>query len=163
MEQSQIDALLARVIQMARAVGVPVSARIHPHVSVNSRARTRFGCCRRVGETYFIELSAVMLGAEEDKVCRVLAHEVLHTCPGCANHGARWKAYAARLNAAYGWGIVRADSFAGLGVEDGRVMKYRVVCTACGKTMERMKRSPLVDAPERYRCRCGGRLRVERL
>lgn len=162
MEQTQLNKLLARVIRDIRAVGIPVPVNIDPEVAVNGRARTRFGCCRREGERYRIELSAVVLTAEEEKICRVLAHEVLHTCRGCANHGARWKAYAHRLNEVYGWGITRADSFEGLGVADRREVKYWVVCTGCGKRLGRMKRSPLVDHPERYRCRCGGRLRVEK-
>ena len=161
MEQNQLNELLARVIRDIRAEGIPVSHNIDPEVAVNRRARTRFGCCRREGNRYRIELSAVVLAAEEEKVCRVLAHEVLHTCRGCANHGDRWKSYARRLNERYDWGITRADSFEGLGVEDEREVKYWVVCTACGKKTPRMKRSPLVNHPEHYRCRCGGTLRVE--
>ena len=162
MEQNQLNELLARVIRDIRAVGIPVSPNIDPEVAVNRRARTRFGCCRREGDRYRIELSAAVLAAEEEKICRVLAHEVLHTCRGCANHGERWKSYSRRLNEVYGWGIRRADSFEGLGVEDEREARYWVVCTACGKKIPRMKRSPLVDHPERYRCRCGGTLRVEK-
>lgn len=162
MEQKQLDELLARVIRLTRAAGIPVSPNVRPSVAVNPRARTRFGCCRRVGEEYQIEISAVMLDAEEEKLCRVLAHEVLHTCPGCLNHGQRWKSYAHRLNRLYRWGIARADSFGGLGLEDNREVKYWVVCQRCGSKTPRMKRSPLVDHPERYRCRCGGSLRVER-
>ena len=36
-----------------------------------------------------------------------------------------------------------------------------VVCARCGRRIPRMKRSPLVDHPERYRCACGGTLAVE--
>lgn len=39
-------------------------------------------------------------------------------------------------------------------------MKYLVVCQSCGRQLPRMKRSPLVEHPERYRCSCGGALRV---
>ena len=161
MEQRALNELLARVIRDVRAAGIPVSSNIDPDVAVNGRARTRFGCCRRVGNRYRIELSAMILDAEEEKICRVLAHEVLHTCRGCSNHGERWKGYARRLNERYGWGIARTDSFDGMGVEDEREVRYWVVCTACGKKIPRMKKSPLVAHPERYRCRCGGKLRVE--
>ena len=92
---------------------------------------------------------------------QVLAHEVLHTCYGCSNHGARWKGYAQRMNAAYGFHISRTDNHQALGLPDDRPVRYWVVCTRCGHKIPRMKRSPLVDHPERYRCKCGGALRVE--
>ena len=161
MEQERLNVLLARVIRMAEEVNIPVSRSIRPQVAVNRRAKTRFGCCRRVAGEYQIEISAMVLEAQEDMVCRVLAHEVLHTCRGCANHGGRWQGYAKRMNDAYGLGIVRADSFDGLGLADDRPVRYWVECTSCGQRMGRMKRSSLVDHPERYRCRCGGTLRVE--
>lgn len=161
MEQERLNVLLARVIRMAKELNIPVSCLIRAEVAVNHRAKTRFGCCRRAAGEYQIEISSMMLAAEEDMVCRVLAHEVLHTCRGCANHGVRWHIYAQKMNDAYGLGIVRADSFDSLGLADSRPVRYWVVCTSCGKRMGRMKRSSLVDHPERYRCRCGGKVRVE--
>ena len=162
MAQGEIDKLLARVIAQARAVKIPVSDRICPQVRLNRRARTRFGCCIRKGGAYTIELSAQLAReGSVDAVLQVLAHEVLHTCYGCSNHGKRWKGYAAKMNAAYGYTISRTDRFEDLGVEDDRPVRYWVVCTQCGWQIPRMKRSPLVDHPERYRCRCGGTLRVK--
>ena len=162
MTQGELDQLLARVIAQARAVGIPVSDRICPQVRLNRRARTRFGCCIRRGGTYTVELSARLADeGSEDAVLQVLAHEALHTCYGCSNHGRRWKSYAAKMNAAYGYTISRTDKFEDLGLEDDRPVRYWVVCTLCGRRIPRMKRSPLVDHPERYRCQCGGTLRVE--
>ena len=164
MTQECIDGLLALAIAQARAVKIPVSGEIDPHVRLNRRARTRFGCCVRRDGRYTIELSAQLAReGSEDAVLQVLAHEVLHTCYGCSNHGARWKGYAQRMNAAYGCHISRTDNFAELGLEDNRPVRYYVVCQRCGRRIPRMKRSPLVDHPERYRCTCGGPLRVERV
>ena len=162
MTQGEIDRLLARVIAQARAVNIPVSEHICPQVRLNRRAKTRFGCCIRQGEAYTVELSAQLAEeGTEDAVMQVLAHEALHTCYGCANHGKRWKTYAARMNAAYGYDISRTDKFEDLGIADDRPVRYWVVCTQCGRRTPRMKRSPLVDHPERYRCRCGGALIIE--
>lgn len=161
MDAEALNALLARVIGQARQAGVPVSRRIAPVVEVNRRAATRFGCCRSVGGVHRVEVSAALLEAEERAVCQVLAHEVLHTCPGCANHGPRWQRWAAEMNRRWGYDIRRTDSFDGLGLEDRRPVRYLVVCQRCGARMPRMKRSALVEHPERYRCRCGGILRVE--
>lgn len=163
MTQEELDALLVRVTDQARAVGIPVSRRICPQVRLNHRARTRFGCCVRREGRYTIELSAQLAGqGSREAVARVLAHEVLHTCHGCSNHGARWKSYAQRMNDAYGYAIRRTDDYGSLGLEDDRPVRYYVVCSRCGRRIPRMKRSPLVDHPERYRCQCGGTLRVER-
>ena len=162
MTQGEIDKLLSRVIAQARAARIPVSEHICPQVRLNRRAKTRFGCCVRQGGEYIIELSARLAEeGSEDAVLQVLAHEALHTCYGCANHGARWKSYAARMNAAYGYTISRTDKFEDLGLEDDRPVRYWVVCAKCARRIPRMKRSPLTDHPERYRCRCGGTLLVE--
>ena len=163
MTSSDINVLLARVIAQARAVKIPVSADICPAVVLNSRATGRFGCCTRKNGGYTIELSSRMLGAEERAVMQTLAHEVLHTCYGCTNHGKRWKGYAARMNAAYGYEIARTDSCEKLGVPDTKKVRYLLVCTKCGAQIRRSRRSPLVDHPERYRCRCGGTLEVRKV
>ncbi len=161
MTQRNIDRLLLTVLEQARALKIPISSRVAPHVRLNRRARNRFGCCIRGEDGYVIELSARL--AEEgsvEAISQVLAHEVLHTCHGCSNHGQRWKGYAARMNAAYGYSIRRSDGFETLGLTDDRPVRYLVVCQKCGRRIPRMKRSPLVDHPERYRCKCGGALRV---
>lgn len=162
MTQEYIDALLSKAIALAKAVRVPVSQDICPQVRLNRRARTRFGCCIRREGRCTIELSAKLAEqGSEEAILQVLAHEVLHTCYGCANHGARWQGYAQRMNTAYGLNIRRTDSFSALGIEDNRPVRYWVVCARCGRRIPRMKRSPLVDHPERYRCPCGGALAVE--
>ena len=158
MDQKTLDALLAKVIAQARQAGIPVSPAIDPKVRVNRRARTRFGCCIQKNGRFYIELASQLLSAREQAVCQVLAHEILHTCRGCANHGARWKSYAARMNEAYGYAIARTDTCEKLGVEDTVQTRYLVVCTRCGAQFRRSRKSRLVEHPERYRCRCGGRL-----
>jgi predicted SprT family Zn-dependent metalloprotease len=162
MTQGELDKLLALAIAQARGIKIPVSDKIDPQVRLNRRARTRFGCCILRDGAYTIELSAQLAreGAR-DAVLQVLAHEVLHTCRGCSNHGPRWKGYAQRMNAAYGYHISRTDNYDSLGIADQRPVRYWVVCARCGTRIPRMKRSPLVDHPERYRCKCGGELRVE--
>lgn len=160
MDREQLDALLALVLEQARSLSVPVSGNIDSHVVVNTRARTRFGCCRTRGGRYTIEVAARLLEAEEGAICQVLAHEVLHTCPGCANHGKRWRHWAALMRSRFGYDIHRTDSHEGLGIADDRPVRYLVVCRQCGNQIPRMKRSPLVEHPQRYRCKCGGSLYV---
>lgn len=160
MGRERLDALLAQVIEQARSLSIPVSRDIDPRVAVNTRARTRFGCCRTRGGRHTIEVSAALLEAEDAAVCQVLAHEVFHTCPGCANHGKLWQHWAALMSEEFGYDIHRTDSYEGLGIADRRPVRYLVVCRQCGNQIPRMKRSPLVEHPQRYRCKCGGSLYV---
>lgn len=161
--QKRLNELLAYVIAQAQAAGVPVSEKIAPEVRINRRAQNRFGCCVRKDGRYSIEITERVMSAEERGICQVLAHEVLHTCPGCGDHGAAWKHWAAVMNRRYGYDIARTDSFEKLGLADTRPVKYVVRCRKCGWTAGRMKRSLLVAHPERYRCRCGGTLQVEKM
>lgn len=161
MDGEKLDLLLAQVIEQARSIGIPVSRRIAPHVTVNTRARTRFGCCRSRMGRHTIEIAAALTGAEDAAIRQVLAHEVLHTCPDCANHGAQWQRWAALMNRRFGYDIHRTDSHENLGSTDNRPVRYLVVCRQCGKELPRMKRSPLVEHPQRYRCKCGGSLYVK--
>ena len=140
--------------------GSVISPRVCPTVAVNRRAKTRLGCCRTKNGVHTVEIAAALLEADELLVRQTLAHEVLHTCPGCANHGPRWKQYAARMNGLYGYDIRRTDTPEHLGIPDDRPVRWLVICRKCGKEIPRMKRSVLVAHPERYRCRCGGTLYV---
>lgn len=156
---NDFDALLARVIAQVRALRIPCSSAIVPHVQVNRRAVSRFGCCRYLPDgRCLIELTDRLLDAEEKACMQTLAHEVLHTCRGCRDHGRRWQSYAARMNAAYGYAISRTGTCAELGVPDLRPIRYLLVCRVCGHRFSRARASALVLHPERYRCRCGGTL-----
>ena len=70
-----------------------------------------------------IEVSRFLLdeaGCSEKIVKGVLAHEVLHTCRDCYEHGMLWKSYAGQMNKAYGYQIKRVNSFAEMGMAGGR-------------------------------------------
>ena len=161
---ARMDILLQNVISQARALNIPISDHIHPHVRINQRATGRFGACfsnKRSG-TFLIEISDMLLQASEKVCCQTLAHEVLHTCHGCQNHKKRWHRYADMMNQAYGYTIRRTDSPERLGVESKAVVRYVVVCTICGAEIPRSRKSKLILHPEDYRCaKCGGRLLVK--
>lgn len=162
MDAATADRLLVEVIGQARALSIPVSGHISPTVVINRRALKRLGCCYHRPEGHVIELSARMLEAGERAVMQTLAHEILHTCPGCANHGPKWKQWAAKMNAAYGYAIARTDSPERLGLPPEEPARYLLVCVKCGAEIGRSRRSALVEHPERYRCRCGGKLERRR-
>lgn len=47
---------------------------------------------------------------EEKIIQMTIVHELLHTCEGCFNHGAKWKYYAEVMNNKYGYQITRIYS-----------------------------------------------------
>lgn len=153
------DGLMREVADQARRLDIPISKQIEPHVKINRRAVNRLGCCRKQKDTFVIELAARVAESGEESCRETLAHEVLHTCPGCQNHGALWKEYARRMNEAYGYNIRRVAAEETVGSIQPRPFKYIVRCEKCGAEIGRYRASPLTRYPERYRCRCGGKLR----
>lgn len=159
--RNDFDALLQEVLSQASALHIPVSPALCPHISINRRATTRFGCCVQQGGGFVIELSHRLLTAECSACCQILAHEILHTCPDCRNHGAVWKHYAAQMNAAYGYRIARTATCEALGIQAEKPVRHLLVCDQCGLEFKRSKASRLVTQPQRYRCKCGGKLIVK--
>lgn len=151
-----VNGILTRIIAEARAQGIPVSRHIDPDVIISGRATSKLGSCRKTLLGYEITLSKRVAEAGEYAISTVLAHEVLHTCRGCQNHGAAWKRYATIMNRAYGYRIKTTVGAGELGVRTEA--KYIVRCTRCGQEFTRQRMCSLVKYPWRYRCRCGGKL-----
>lgn len=174
--QGELNRLLGEVIFQAKALGIPLSLRIDEDVRINQRARSRFGCCKKIqtptlkgqsakpGEaSYIIEISKALSAAPEESIKEVLAHEVLHTTPGGYKHTGNWKNYAKLMNKGFGYQIKRTNSPESLGVtlaKERPAAKYLIVCQNCGLTMERARKSKVIKQPSLYRCKCGGRLKV---
>ena len=141
-------------------------------VKVNSRAKKRWGRCIRVNSIYYdnmfeIEISSRLL---EDNVSdkateTTMLHELIHTCPGCMNHGAEWKRIANRVNRAYGYNIKRITSEEEKGVESidvKRIAKHKFVCEKCGKEVYRQRESNFTKCYWKYCCAtCNGNFRKE--
>lgn len=168
MNQEQLNQLLNECIIELEALNIPIAKQIRG-VFINKRAKSRFGCCKiqRAGiKTYYqIEVSAFLLAGGREAVKDVIFHELLHTCPDCMNHGARWKKYAALVNQRYKRHVRTAnryEDFALTPPADREAIKYHIVCTRCGARIERKRKSKIVTHPQQYRCgRCGGRLQLQ--
>jgi len=156
----ELDLLLQHVIDQAISLDIPISKNISPNVIINTRAKTRHGCCKKQNGQYIIEISHRIVSAGEHSCREVLAHEVLHSCTGCADHGQLWKRYAAMMNDSFGYNIQRTVKSETLGAKSDYVVRYRFQCQQCGAVIERMKNSVFVKNYKRYRCRCGGKLRA---
>ncbi|MCI8920360.1 MAG: SprT family zinc-dependent metalloprotease [Acutalibacter sp.] len=158
-QEGALDRLMATLLAQLRDLQVPVSPQILPQVQVNTRAKRRLGCCRFREGMYTIEVSAGILQSP-DLLKETLLHELLHTCPGCRNHGPLWKSYAAVVNQALGTSIQRTvkveEVLSPLRQEE---VKYVLRCQSCGREIKRLRMCKVVKAPWRYRCLCGGKLK----
>ncbi|MCR5482189.1 MAG: hypothetical protein K6F52_05280 [Clostridia bacterium] len=177
--QKFADEQLAFVIRQVMMPGLVPAARINPHVYINTRAKCRFGACRRDYKTgsFIIELAEAMLTAPLKSIRQTLIHEVLHTIEGCHSHGGRWQRCADIVNREFGYNVKRASTPEENGITDPAFIeyhrkreflnsakaasesKYLVVCTKCGAEFPRMKMCRIIESPHMYRCRCGGKLK----
>jgi predicted SprT family Zn-dependent metalloprotease len=163
--ESKLNQLLQQVIEEATALGIPVSRHISPSLHINKRTKARFGGCKKVKGfvhcTYQIEISKVLLDAEAQAIKEIIAHEILHSCPGCMNHGVTWKKHCRKMEKTYGYRLERTSSYEKLGIEDPRGVKnyrYMIECNLCGQKIYRQRKSPISEETNKYRCRCGGKL-----
>lgn len=133
--------------------------------TVNTRAKTRWGLCRKLPDGSFeIEISAMLLqDSVSDRAAKeTIIHELLHTVAGCNGHTGKWKLLAALVNQKLPmYQIKRTTSAEEKGMQNVRKTqsyRYLLRCSSCGKNIQRQKKSAVVEHPERYRCTCGGRL-----
>ena len=164
MKQQELNSLLQNVIAECKDIKLPVSNNIEPEVLINKRARKRFGACRKTAKGFKIEISSFMLEADRAHIKNILAHEVLHTCRDCQNHGKKWKTAAQKMNTAYGYQITTTSSYEKMGLEkpqedQQKKYKYMIQCRKCGMTIYRQRKSKLITHTNHYRCKCGGKLK----
>lgn len=154
-----INDLLKEVIGEAKKAGIPVGKNIAEEVYINSRAVTRIGACKtenKKGTKHFsIEIGSALLTSDEKTIKGVLAHEILHTCDKCNNHGSQWKKYAHILNETYGYNIKRTAE-----IKPAKY-KYKIYCKRCGQTVYRYRKTKVITNINDYRCKCGGKLKAE--
>lgn len=166
---NRINELLQYAIMQVKQAGIPASDFISPEVVINSRAKSRLGACRlsksKFKKHFTIEIGSALMICSEREITEVLVHEVIHTCPGCMNHGEKWKKYAACMNKIYGYDIKRLYDIENTKLKEATAKryKYRITCESCGAEMFRQRNSKVIKDIKRYRCRCGGKLKVENI
>lgn len=164
-----IQELYKEVLAEVKKINLPISKNIKNDISINKKAKSRFGCCKKIQKgvikSFEIEISSRLIGGEDKFIKQTLAHELIHTCPGCDNHGAIWKAYAEKMNGVYGYNIKRTDTAKHLGIKEEGTFKnrsleenYVLICKNCGARISRTRKSNVVKHPSNYRCKCGGKL-----
>ena len=168
--QEQLNQWLLEEQDQLSKLGIPVSKEICPDIAF-SKATSWYGKCQQNRSKqaqpykFRISISLYHLKSSERAIRNTLIHELLHTCPGCFNHGAKWKKYAQVVQRELGYDIVRCggdkDKESPLAqARQERLSRYKtqyvLTCTKCGAEFVRVRKSNLVLHPENYRCRCGG-------
>jgi predicted SprT family Zn-dependent metalloprotease len=165
MKEKELELLVSEVAKNLESIGIPISKNIKG-VSINKRARKRLGACKIEKSPYkedcfIIEISAVSLDLDLKHLKDIIAHELLHTCDGCFNHGEKWKKFTIKAKA-MGYDISRTVSYETLGIDNLKTkesVKYKVKCQNCGHVYERKRMCQLIKTPKKYRCGlCGGAL-----
>ena len=134
---------------------------------VNSRAKSRWGQCKKTEQGYIIEISNDLLKDDvpNHATKSTLFHELAHSVDGCMNHGHKWLQIVDLINDCYGYNITttsRSDE----GDKKGATLerkpikrmeyKYWFECNGCGQVIKRKTMSNFVTNTENYRCgRCG--------
>ena len=101
--QERFDALLADCDLCLRRIGLSPREYL-PSVRLTHN-RSRIGSCKKLrgGRKPLFQISCSVDACKTDAQVRdVLFHELIHTLPGCFDHGRRFREVAAMVNAAYG-------------------------------------------------------------
>lgn len=140
-------------------------------VTINTRAKRRWGRCTKENGFYKIEISDRLLQDDVDikATKNTMAHEILHTVNNCMNHGAEWQAVADKMNRKYPdiYNIKRTTSAEEKGLESvparyrNDSAKYVLECVKCGHRNVYKRASKAVKNPNGFRCGiCKGELNL---
>lgn len=126
---------------------------------INTRAKQRWGQCKRVVGGYTINISSRLLADDvsDKSVEDTVLHELIHTVDGCFNHGEKWKRIASQVNYAYGYNIKRCSSAEEKGIveiteKQPKAIKHQFKCKCCGKVYSRTRESNFTKNWKDYRC-----------
>jgi hypothetical protein len=108
MTDRQIKDCLFEAIKNVRSLGYSVGC--ITDITISSRYKRAWGKCYRNGNTFRIGLGTNLLRTTDTAVRDTIHHEVIHTVPGCFNHGFKWKMVAAQCDAKFGTRIKRVTS-----------------------------------------------------
>ena len=150
--------------------GIPVAKDIAPEIRF-SKATSWFGMTEprreQNGKLYKfrIAFSVYHLESSDKAIINTIIHELLHTCPGCLNHGEKWKSYARVCKEKFGYNIERC----GGDKDDEEILKkaakvrfhggHKLICIECGQEFNRSRESNFTLHPDWYRCNCGGEIK----
>lgn len=133
-------------------------------IKISKRMTRSLGkCCFNNIKGYSIRISQQVEVLPDVEIKQIIVHEILHSCPGCMNHGTKWLSYADKMNKKYHYNIScyaseKVAECINHAIETTR-QAYVIECQHCNQRIVRTKKSKLVEHPEWYLCGCGGQLK----
>ena len=131
-----------------------------------SRARSFWAQIKYISKgKYSLKVSNVYEEIEDEHTAKerligTMIHELIHTLPGCYNHGSKFKAACAVVNRKVpGYNLQRCTSMSDYGVkQEVKPIKYVMSCGKCGATWNYRRRPNIMNMKEmnkHYTCACG--------
>ena len=149
--------------EIVRKCNLPVKSVGEITLGLSPKATRHMGITEKRLDDYTIILNQpyASVAKKEDRMNTII-HEILHTLPGCMNHGENWKYAASIVRKKTGIEIERTGYNAEYQKyrEENHIYKYAVVCEKCGKKSFFQRMSDVVKYPQLYKCMCGGNLHL---
>lgn len=123
------------------------------------RSRTSWGSIKKNTRTGACELTISNCfeaipdeGKAQIRLLSTITHELIHTIPGCMNHGSSFKYYAALVNERYPeLDIQRTHSMTEFGIKE-KEPTYIVQCGVCHRQWSYHRKPRCYEHLERYVC-----------
>lgn len=149
-----------RLLREARAemdsLNIPYAKYIN-YIEVNTRAKGRWGQCKKRDGKFSINLSSELLKTNSKAIKDTIIHELIHTVDGCFNHGQKFQFYANLMNKNFGYSISRVSTLEekGFNREEYKKnisFKYTVKCDNCGIENHYQRKAKIFTVLERCVC-----------
>ena len=136
-------------------------------ITINNRLSRSLGRCRRKYGDFYIELAGKVARDDVDLhfIKNIIMHELVHTMPGCFNHGPEFHRIGDMVSRKLGYHIdthETVENMEAAGVKPiikSEEAKYALVCKKCGAKIYKMRWCNALANPGNYRhTACGGDL-----
>lgn len=160
--QAKLNAMFNKALKIADECGLKYGT--ITEIKINSRLTRTLGVCNPgPNETYWIEVNKnVLEKCNDDFIMETILHEIVHTCPGCWNHGKEFKETGMQITRKYPqFKITRtanAQAACADGIRFNPKEKYVLKCEKCKREFSYSRMTKAVKYPWAYRCKCGGDL-----
>lgn len=186
--QEKLNKLYTQCIKELNTLGLNISQENIGtiKIQISKRNNKRYGCCKqedpdekyktieKIGRRkiikyekfnkHTIEVSNWVFDLNDEIIKNTIMHEIIHCFPYCNNHGKQFKMYAKYINEKLGYNITRLGNkkqdYENSNVQyQEKEYKYLIKCTNCGKLFYRNRLAK--NFFRKYRCQCGGRLKLD--
>lgn len=145
-------------------ISLGLSPGIVADVTLNSTAKNLFGRCkkRQTGDFQIEIMTYLNAHRTAQELKQTIMHEVIHTLPGCNNHGPNFQAVARLVNTIKGYSVSTRSTLSAA-IHNKLDYRYRLICTHCGEELKRYHRKPAITG-RHFHSSCGelsiGKLRL---